>query len=80
MVAVNRESLLALLDRGVKIEYFDHHFVGELPKRAGLDAYLDASALLWPLELATSFGRSMTSRHSSRRTNSRQRNAAPTRK
>jgi len=42
-VAVNRQSLLALLDRGVKIEYFDHHFAGELPKRAGLDAHLDAS-------------------------------------
>jgi len=42
-VAVNRQSLLALLDRGVKIEYFDHHFAGELPKHAGLDAHLDAS-------------------------------------
>ena len=41
--AVNRQSLLALLDRGVKIEYFDHHFAGELPKHAGLEAHLDAS-------------------------------------
>lgn len=41
--AVNRQSLLALLARGVKIEYFDHHFAGELPKHAGLDAHLDTS-------------------------------------
>jgi hypothetical protein len=42
-VAVNRQSLLALLVRGVKIEYFDHHFAGELPKHAGLDAHIDTS-------------------------------------
>lgn len=42
-VAVNRQALLALLARGVKIEYFDHHFAGELPKHAGLDAHIDTS-------------------------------------
>ena len=55
-VAVNRQSLLALLDRGVKIEYFDHHFAGELPKRAGLDAHLGADALC--RQFATGGGRS----------------------
>jgi hypothetical protein len=42
-LAVNRQALLALLARGVKIEYFDHHFAGELPKHAGLDAHIDTS-------------------------------------
>jgi hypothetical protein len=42
-VATNREALLTLLTRGVKIEYFDHHFAGELPKHAGLDAHIDPS-------------------------------------
>jgi hypothetical protein len=42
-VAVNRQSLLALLARGVKIEYFDHHFAGELPQHAGLAAHIDTS-------------------------------------
>jgi hypothetical protein len=42
-LAVNREALLALLARGVKVEYFDHHFAGELPEHAGLDAHIDTS-------------------------------------
>jgi hypothetical protein len=42
-VVVNRQALLALLDRGVKVEYFDHHFAGELPKHAGLEAHIDTS-------------------------------------
>ncbi len=42
-VAVNREALLSLLARGVKVEYFDHHFAGELPKHAGLKAHIDTS-------------------------------------
>lgn len=42
-VAVNREALLSLLERGVKVEYFDHHFAGELPKHAGLNAHIDTS-------------------------------------
>ncbi len=42
-VAVNRQALLALLARGVKIEYFDHHFAGKLPKHAGLNAHIDTS-------------------------------------
>ena len=42
-VAVNRQALLALLERGVTIEYFDHHFAGELPTHAGLKAHIDTS-------------------------------------
>ena len=42
-VAVNREALLSLLAGGVKVEYFDHHFAGELPKHALLDAHIDTS-------------------------------------
>ena len=42
-VAVNRQALLALLDRGVTIEYFDHHFAGELPTHSGLKAHIDTS-------------------------------------
>jgi hypothetical protein len=43
-VAVNREALLSLLAGGVKVEYFDHHFAGELPKHALLDAHIDTSS------------------------------------
>lgn len=42
-VAVNREALLGLLERGVKVDYFDHHFAGEVPKHPNLDAHIDTS-------------------------------------
>jgi hypothetical protein len=42
-VAVNRQPLLALLDRGVTIEYFDHHYAGELPVHAGATFHIDTS-------------------------------------
>jgi hypothetical protein len=38
---VNRAGLLALLEAGVAIRYFDHHFAGELPEHGGLDAHID---------------------------------------
>ena len=41
--AVNREALLSLLAAGIKVEYFDHHFAGELPTHALLDAHIDTS-------------------------------------
>ena len=41
--ADNREALLALLERGVAIQYFDHHFAGELPAHPGLEAHIDTS-------------------------------------
>jgi len=39
----NRDALLALLERGVAVQYFDHHFAGEVPAHPLLEAHLDAS-------------------------------------
>ena len=41
--AVNRSALVALLDRGVRVEYFDHHFAGDLPRHAHLSTLIDPS-------------------------------------
>lgn len=38
---VNRAGLLRLLDAGVKVRYFDHHFAGELPAAPNLEAHID---------------------------------------
>lgn len=40
----NREPLQTLLDRGVHIEYFDHHFAGDIPQHANLQAHIDTAA------------------------------------
>lgn len=40
-VAVNRAALVALLERGVRVEYFDHHFAGEIPVHSNLSAVID---------------------------------------
>ena len=42
-VASNRAALTALLEREVTVQYFDHHFAGELPEHAGLRAVIDTS-------------------------------------
>jgi hypothetical protein len=42
-VASNRDALLGLLERGVTVEYFDHHFAGELPAQAGANFHIDTS-------------------------------------
>jgi hypothetical protein len=42
--AVNRDALVALLARGVRVQYFDHHFAGALPVHPALDATIDTSA------------------------------------
>lgn len=39
----NREPLLQLLDGGCTIEYFDHHFCGELPSHPRLTTTIDTS-------------------------------------
>lgn len=39
----NREALGNLLQGGVRIEYFDHHFAGPIPEHPGLRAYIDAA-------------------------------------
>jgi hypothetical protein len=41
--ASNRAGLDALLERGVEVHYFDHHFAGELPRHPGLTAMIDPS-------------------------------------
>jgi hypothetical protein len=38
---VNRAPLLALLDAGVRVQYFDHHFAGVVPEHACLDPHID---------------------------------------
>jgi hypothetical protein len=40
---VNRKGLLALLDAGVAIRYFDHHFAGDLPAHGQLELHIDPS-------------------------------------
>jgi hypothetical protein len=40
---VNRDALVALLERGASVQYFDHHFSGELPQHPRLDAHIDPS-------------------------------------
>ncbi len=37
----NREALLALLERGARVAYFDHHFSGDIPAHHGLEAHID---------------------------------------
>jgi len=38
---VNRQPLLKLLEAGVRVRYFDHHFAGDVPEHAGLDPHID---------------------------------------
>jgi hypothetical protein len=40
----NRVAVAAALDRGARIRYFDHHFAGEIPSHAGLEAHIDTAA------------------------------------
>jgi hypothetical protein len=42
----NRAALVALLERGARVRYFDHHFAGEPVNHANLEAVLDASPRL----------------------------------
>ena len=37
----NREALISLLDAGASIQYFDHHFAGEIPTHDNLQACID---------------------------------------
>ena len=41
--ATNRDALVRLLDRGVCIRYFDHHYAGDLPVHPNLVATIDTS-------------------------------------
>jgi len=39
----NREALLELLGKGATVEYFDHHYAGEIPSHANLTTHIDTS-------------------------------------
>jgi hypothetical protein len=39
----NRAALLALLDRGARVRWFDHHEPGEIPRHPGLEAAIDTA-------------------------------------
>ena len=39
----NRAALFRLLERGVRVRYFDHHFAGEVPTHPNLEVVLDAA-------------------------------------
>ena len=41
---VNRAGLLALLEAGTSVRYFDHHFAGELPQHPKLEAHINPDA------------------------------------
>ncbi|HJV79528.1 MULTISPECIES: acetyltransferase [Oxalobacteraceae] len=38
---VNRAALLSLLQRGVRVQYFDHHGSGDIPSHPALQAHID---------------------------------------
>lgn len=40
----NREGLLQLLEKGCTVEYFDHHYAGEIPEHVNLQARIEVSA------------------------------------
>jgi hypothetical protein len=42
-MAVNRPALLALLARDVRVQYFDHHYAGNIPVHRNLTAVIDPS-------------------------------------
>lgn len=37
----NRAALERLLAQGVRVRYFDHHYAGEIPRHAGLEAHIE---------------------------------------
>ena len=41
---VNRAGVLAAIEAGARVRYFDHHYAGELPGSAALEAHIDTSA------------------------------------
>ncbi len=40
----NRAALIKLLESGVKVRYFDHHFAGDIPESEHLEAYINMDA------------------------------------
>jgi hypothetical protein len=41
---VNRAGLVALLESGATVRYFDHHFAGEIPQHPRLETHIDPDA------------------------------------
>jgi hypothetical protein len=39
----NRAGVLRALEAGARVRYFDHHFAGDVPRHAGLDAHIDTA-------------------------------------
>ena len=39
----NRKSLLRLLDKGVQVRWFDHHFAGNIPKHSNLRTHINTA-------------------------------------
>ncbi|MCH8842925.1 MAG: DHH family phosphoesterase [SAR324 cluster bacterium] len=39
----NREALNALLQRGIRVRWFDHHFAGDIPDHPGFEAHIDTA-------------------------------------
>lgn len=37
----NRAALVRVLDAGARVDWYDHHFAGEIPPHAGLTAHID---------------------------------------
>lgn len=40
----NCAALLALLESGVQVRYFDHHFAGEIPQHENFESHIDVAA------------------------------------
>ncbi len=40
----NRDALQRLLDNGTAVEYFDHHFAGDIPQHAKLEAHINTAS------------------------------------
>jgi hypothetical protein len=40
----NRDDLIRLLDAGVEVQYFDHHFAGDIPDAAKLKVHINTDA------------------------------------
>lgn len=40
----NRDGLLRILQAGARVQYFDHHFAGDIPKHEALQTHIDTDA------------------------------------
>ncbi len=40
----NRSALLPLLDAGIQVSYYDHHFAGDIPDNKNLKSFIDTDA------------------------------------